>query len=134
MYNKEQLEAMEPIQLMEIALSMGVSVSPESSKENVIYDILDKAAIDTANSQTEKPKRKYTRKAKPVAEEVVAEAKDTAEAETQSTETPKRRGRKPKAEKAEEAATEEKPKTKKKAKKEATEEQEAAQAATAENS
>ncbi len=75
MYNKEQLEMMEPIQLMEIAQSMDIKVTPESNKEDVIYDILDKAAVEMAsNSQTEKPKRKYTRKAKTETEE-----KDKAE-------------------------------------------------------
>ena len=65
MYNKEQLEQMEPIQLMELALSMGIKVTPESQKEAVIYDILDKAAVDmAAGNLPEKPKRKYTRKAK----------------------------------------------------------------------
>ena len=63
MYNKEQLEQLEPIQLMEIAHSMGINVTPESDKESVVYEILDKAAVDMANSLSEKPKRKYTRKA-----------------------------------------------------------------------
>ena len=79
MYNKEQLEQMEPIKLMEIALSMGINVTPESQKERVIYDILDKAAVDMANGmQPEKPKRKYTRKAKTEAE-APAEPAETEE-------------------------------------------------------
>ena len=91
MYNKEQLEQMEPIQLMEIAMQMGINVTPESKKEGVIYDILDKAALDASTAQTEKPKRKYTRKAK--AEET--EGNTQAEGE----EKPKRKNaRKAKAE------------------------------------
>ena len=133
MYNKEQLEAMEPIQLMEIATSMGVDVTPESSKERVIYDILDKAAIDSASDLSVKPKRKYTRKAK-LATEAPAEDKSTAEAETQSGEKPKRRGRKPKAEQAEEAPAEEKPKATRKTRKKAEEKQEAAQDTVPESS
>ena len=133
MYNKEQLEAMEPIQLMEIALSMGINVSPESSKENVIYDILDKAAIDSASDKAEKPKRKYTRKAKQADGEAAAEAPGTADAAT-ATDAPKRRGRKPKAEKAGEADAEEKPKTTRRTRKKSAEEKEAAQEATAEGS
>ena len=101
MYNKEQLEKMEPVQLMEIALSMGIKVTPESQKEAVIYDILDKAAVDVATSgQVEKPKRKYTRKANNTESAENAEAAEAAEA----TEKPKRKGRKTKAEKEAEAA------------------------------
>ena len=104
MYNKEQLEQMEPIQLMEIALSMGINVTPESKKEAVIYDILDKAAVDvaaavgTGTPLSEKPKRKYTRKAK------AEDAETTDDAET--AEKPKRRGRKPKTEDADTAVAE----------------------------
>ena len=104
MYNKEQLEQMEPIQLMEIALSMGINVTPESKKEAVIYDILDKAAVDvaaavgTGTPLSEKPKRKYTRKAK------TEDADTTDDAET--AEKPKRRGRKPKTEGADTAVAE----------------------------
>ena len=98
MYNKEQLEKMEPIQLMEIATSMGIKVTPDSQKEAVIYDILDKAAVDVATSGlVEKPKRKYTRREKNAES---AETTETAEA----TEKPKRKGRKTKAEKEAEAA------------------------------
>ena len=82
---------MEPIKLMEIALSMGINVTPESEKEAVIYDILDKAAVDMAAgmtdaTQAEKPKRKYTRKAK--AEDTEATEKTEA---TEPAEKPKRK-------------------------------------------
>ena len=83
MYNKEQLEQMEPIQLMEIAMNMGISVTPESEKENVIYDILDKAAVDLA-ANAEPKKRKYTKKEKAAATEPA----------TEEAATPKRRKRK----------------------------------------
>ncbi|MBO7139950.1 MAG: transcription termination factor Rho [Prevotella sp.] len=102
MYNKEQLEQMEPIKLMEIALSMGIKVTPESEKEAVIYDILDKAAVDVAaGNLPEKPKRKYTRKAK-TTEDAEPVASPTGET-TEVTEKPKRK-RKTKAEKEAEAA------------------------------
>ena len=105
MYNKEQLEKMEPVQLMELALSMGIKVTPESKKEAVIYDILDKAAVDVAaGNLPEKPKRKYTRKAK-ATEDTVPVASPTGET-TEVTEKPKRK-RKTKAEKEAEAAAEE---------------------------
>ena len=109
MYNKEQLEQMEPIQLMEIALSMGINVTPESKKESVIYDILDKAAVDMANSSlAEKPKRKYTRKAKTPEAQAAPEAPEAPVApEVSATpaapEKPKRK-RKTKSEKDTEAA------------------------------
>jgi transcription termination factor Rho len=104
MYNKEQLEQMEPIQLMEIATSMGIKVTPDSKKESVIYDILDKAAVDmAAGNLTEKPKRKYTRKAKST--ETTENTEDSESTEKiEATEKPKRRGRKTKAEKEAEAA------------------------------
>ncbi len=94
MYTKEQLENMEPIQLMEIAVGMGIEVTPDSQKESVIYDILDKAAVDQASIIAETPKRKRTRTVKKDAEVAVA------------TEIPKHRGRKSKAELAAIAAAE----------------------------
>ena len=50
-------------ELMEIAAQLGVKVSQNDSLETVIYDILDKAAIDGAAEDTA-PKRKRTRIAK----------------------------------------------------------------------
>ena len=47
MYTKEQLEQMDVAQLMEIAGQLGVKVSQNDKLETVIYDILDKAAIDS---------------------------------------------------------------------------------------
>lgn len=62
MYTKEQLEQMAIPQLMEIANELGVKVSQNAQLEEVIYDILDKAA-ETASS-SDSPKRKRTRIAK----------------------------------------------------------------------
>ncbi len=64
MYNKEQLLQMEPAQLLEIAASLGIKVSPNSEKETIVYDILDKAAIDSAAALEASPKRKRNRIAK----------------------------------------------------------------------
>ncbi len=63
MYTKEQLEQMEPVQLLAIANELGVEVSQDDELEKVVYAILDQAAIDSAaeNSST---KRKRTRIAK----------------------------------------------------------------------
>ena len=64
MYTKEQLESMAIPELMQIASEMGVKVSQDASMESVIYDILDKAAIDSAVGESTPAKRKRTRIAK----------------------------------------------------------------------
>ena len=64
MYTKEELEQMEVTQLMAVAEQVGVKVSQNDEKEKVIYDILDKAAIDSAAESTTGTKRKRTRIAK----------------------------------------------------------------------
>jgi len=64
MYTKQELEQMEVTQLMTIAEQLGVKVSPNDSQETVIYDILDKAAIESAATEVASPKRKRTRIAK----------------------------------------------------------------------
>lgn len=154
MYTKEELEQMEIPQLMAVAEQLGVKVSPADKLETVIYDILDKAAIESASSEAE-PKRKRTRIGKKEtdhvysaagqegenkdgntkkkrstrkkAAETVKDEPDTAEptiiddaktetneaqavTEVKETKTPKRRGRKSKAELAAIAAEEEKKK------------------------
>ena len=63
MYTKEQLMQMEIPQLMAIAEELGVKVSQSDELDNVIYDILDKAA-ESAATETAAPKRKRTRIAK----------------------------------------------------------------------
>ena len=64
MYTKQELEQMDVTQLMDIASQLGVKVSQNDELETVIYDILDKAAIDSAANETVAPKRKRTRIAK----------------------------------------------------------------------
>ena len=64
MYTKEQLEKMAIPELMEVAAQYGVKVSQDDTMENVIYDILDKAAIDSAAGGTTAIKKKRTRIAK----------------------------------------------------------------------
>jgi len=61
MYTKEELEQMEVTQLMEVAEQLGVKVSQKDELEKVIYDILDKAAIESAANSTVSSKRKRTR-------------------------------------------------------------------------
>ena len=58
MYTKEQLEKLAIPELMEIANQLGVKVSQNDTMENVIYEILDKAAIESSlGSSTAKRKR-----------------------------------------------------------------------------
>ena len=64
MYTKQELEQMEIPQLMAIAEQLGVKVSQNDEMEKVIYDILDKAAIESAASDAASTKRKRTRIAK----------------------------------------------------------------------
>ena len=57
MYTKEELEQMEPAQLLSIAAELGVEVSQDDELEKVVYEILDQAAIESASGSTTKRKR-----------------------------------------------------------------------------
>ena len=50
MYTKQELEAMDIPLLMDIANKLGVKVTPNDELEEVIYAILDKAAVDAAST------------------------------------------------------------------------------------
>ena len=63
MYTKEQLEKLAIPELMEIANQLGVKVSQNDTMEHVIYEILDKAAIESSLGSSS-AKRKRTRIAK----------------------------------------------------------------------
>lgn len=52
---------MEISRLMEIANDLGIKVSPDEDKSNVIYAIIDQAAVDSAADAATAPKRKRTR-------------------------------------------------------------------------
>lgn len=60
MYTKQELEAMEIPLLMDIANKLGVKVTPNDELEEVIYAILDKAAVDAASTAAP-AKKKRTR-------------------------------------------------------------------------
>lgn len=60
MYTKQELEAMDIPLLMDIANKLGVKVTPNDELEEVIYAILDKAAVDAA-STVAPAKKKRTR-------------------------------------------------------------------------
>ena len=93
MYTKEQLENMAISELMEVAAKLGVKVSQNDSSETVIYDILDKAAIDSA-AEDAAPKRKRTRIAKKDTDKVYTvtgeegENLDTKSKKSKKTEAP----------------------------------------------
>lgn len=61
MYTKEELQQMEPSQLLGIAQELGIKVSQNDELESVIYDILDKAAEQSAAAGDSAAKRKRTR-------------------------------------------------------------------------
>ena len=132
MYTKEQLESMAVPELMEVASKLGIKVSQNDSLETVIYDILDKAAIDSAAEDASPSKRKRTRIAKKddkvytvkgddgenldtkgkrkkvetpsLFNDAPAVIEPEQPAEEEAKPAPKKRGRKSKAEKAEEEA------------------------------
>ncbi len=79
MYTKEQLENMAVPELMEVAAKLGIKVSQNDSLETVIYDILDKAAIDSAATEDAAPKRKRTRIAKKDTDKVYTVSGDEGE-------------------------------------------------------
>ena len=78
MYTKEQLEKMAVPELMEVAAKLGIRVSQNDSLETVIYDILDKAAINSA-AEDAAPKRKRTRIAKKDTDKVYTVTGDEGE-------------------------------------------------------
>ena len=61
MYTKEELQQMEPSQLLGIAQELGIKVSQNDELESVIYDILDKVAEQSAAAGDSAAKRKRTR-------------------------------------------------------------------------
>ena len=124
MYTKEELESMDNAALVGIADSLGVKVTPSDEKESVIYAILDKAAENSA-AVKDTTKKKRTRIQKKDKDKVYTvkgtdgENFDVARGNVQEngqlelfdktettstpdtvteTKTPKRRGRKSKAE------------------------------------
>lgn len=118
MYNISDLNAMSDTELKNVAESMGLKKIDLSDKDETVYRILDQQAIDMAASAADKsrraPKEQKSKRAKApkkedqsadgtapeagVAAKTPAKAKNAAKAEQeQGDETPKRRGRKPKA-------------------------------------
>ena len=104
MLNKEELLAKDVSELESIASELNAEVKKNFSKEDIVYAILDKQAIEGSLNSTATPKRKRTRIAKKDNDKVYTA--QTSETEnTQSTEDaelpampPKHRGRKSKAE------------------------------------
>ena len=61
MYTKEQLQQMEIPQLMAIAQELGVKVSQDDDLDSVVYAILDRAAEESAATESTSSKRKRNR-------------------------------------------------------------------------
>lgn len=61
MFTKEELESMDIPQLMTVADQLGVKVTPKDELEQVIYAILDKAAVDAASAASNTQKKNRTR-------------------------------------------------------------------------
>lgn len=117
MYNYNELEAMDDSQLREIGLSHGIKKIDSSDKESIIYDILEQQARDVAatstaniakgrrkkdNNKEEKPQgAPKQKKNNPDEQSQPAEAAAAQPAEQPA----KRRGRKPKAETAQNQET-----------------------------
>lgn len=59
MYTKEELESMDIPALMEVASQLGVKVTPNDQLEDVVYAILDKAAVDAASAASHQRKREH---------------------------------------------------------------------------
>ena len=62
MYTKQELEAMDIPLLMDIANKLGVKVTPNDELEEVIYAILDKAAVDAASTAAPAKKKPVKKK------------------------------------------------------------------------
>ncbi len=114
MYHIDDLTAMDEGQLKSIAESMGMKKAASATFEEAMNHILDNQAIDTAkeeaskeNSRRRAVKERKPRTKKVAAKEVGEEVTKTVKAESAATDasadasdvpsTPKRRGRKPKA-------------------------------------
>ena len=130
MYTKEELESMDITRLNEVAGEYDIDIENEGGKENLIYAILDKAAMLSATGS--EPKRKRTRIVKKDTDRVYtvkgnegenfdvksrgkktadapslfSDAAPVAEAAPAEAPVPKKRGRKSKAELAAIAAAE----------------------------
>ena len=128
MYTKEELEAMDIPQLVGIADQFGIKVTPNDQMEDVIYAILDKAAENSAiaddapkrkrtriakkdtnkvytvtgndgeNLDSKSNRKKKKEEAPSLFNDLPGEPAAEPTAEEEVKETPKRRGRKPKAE------------------------------------
>ena len=126
-----ELKEMETERLQALASDLGVKGFKKMDKDGLVYAILDAEAIKSAQSPVERPAKKRGRPAKkeaqpspkPVEESPVKEtnkeARSVEQAETKPAQDqqPKRRGRKPKSQKSEDAVapvmaqeTEQKPK------------------------
>ena len=111
MYNLEELEAMDPAEVIKIAESMGMKNADPSDIKEATFHILDNQATDFAKESVAKAAKRAsnktertTRRGRPRKEETAAQDTDTTHESEPSAPAPKKRGRKSKAEKAAEEA------------------------------
>ncbi|MDE6010962.1 MAG: hypothetical protein K2F87_05925, partial [Muribaculaceae bacterium] len=91
---------MDPAKVKEIAESMGMKISSDTTSQDIQYYILDNTAIDTAKAEVSamnsaKKEQKRGRQKKVAKDTQEANAAASAEDSGNVTDTPKRRGRKP---------------------------------------
>ena len=116
MYDILQLNDMLVPELLDIADQLSIPNAKKADKQELIYKILDKQALNAgdanAKNGTEKPKRKRIIKSASTADETETAIAKTAKAAAEAPVTEKKRGRKPKEKEEEtEAAEVEQPET-----------------------
>lgn len=117
MYTYDELTALDDNQLTAIAESMGMKKAAQASKEDVIYHILDNEADKVADAakrtknKSEAPKKPRARRQPKETTDTKSSKKVTAEAAGSDNDvpaqedTPKKRGRKPKAKESDETGS-----------------------------
>ena len=102
-FTKEELLSKNDVEIVEIAAAYGIKVSGQSSRDDVVYDILDEQARRIGEQHAERqaeaePKKKRTRKPRAAASSTPAPTEQSEPQETEPAAAPKkRRTRKTKA-------------------------------------
>lgn len=101
MYNLSDLTSMSDDQLKDVAKASGIKKFNPEKRQEIIYQILDEQAVSLATQNSNAPKKpKKPAKAKPATENKnqISDSQDLSQSSSDTT-LPKKRGRKPKAEK-----------------------------------
>lgn len=104
MYNISELSEKPIEQLRSIAEEMGMKKIEDSTIDNLVNFILDQQAINFATNATEKRRKAEAKESKRKSQTTASQPREgqDAPADSEAPQEPKRRGRKPKAQKAEE--------------------------------